>query len=46
MQLSNNKLVDRGERMLMKELHISQENAALLLKKYGSVREAIQNYNA
>ncbi|CAM1346599.1 N-acetylmuramic acid 6-phosphate etherase [Tenacibaculum crassostreae] len=44
MQLSNNKLVDRGEKMLVSELNIDQNTAAKLLKKYGSVREAIKNY--
>ncbi len=44
MQLSNDKLVDRGIRMLVKELNISTSEAASLLKKYGSVRTAIQNY--
>lgn len=45
MQLSNNKLVARGEKMLMSELHIDQKTASELLKKYGNVREAIQNYS-
>ncbi|AZJ35343.1 N-acetylmuramic acid 6-phosphate etherase [Tenacibaculum singaporense] len=44
MQLSNNKLVDRGEKMLASELNIDQETASELLKKYGNVREAIKNY--
>lgn len=44
MQLSNNKLVERGEKMLMAELNISQETASTLLTKYKSVREAIKNY--
>ncbi|TDQ29907.1 N-acetylmuramic acid 6-phosphate etherase [Tenacibaculum caenipelagi] len=44
MQLSNNKLVDRGEKMLVTELNIDQKTATELLKKYGSVREAIKNY--
>jgi len=44
MQLSNNKLVDRGEKMLASELNIDQETASVLLKKYGSVREAIKNF--
>ncbi|WP_378172849.1 N-acetylmuramic acid 6-phosphate etherase [Aquimarina sp. SS2-1] len=46
MQLSNNKLVDRGTRMIMEELKIERELAAQLLEKYGSVREAINNYGA
>jgi N-acetylmuramic acid 6-phosphate etherase len=41
MQLSNAKLVDRGERMLMDELHIPQTEAAALLRQYGSVRAAL-----
>lgn len=44
MQLSNNKLVDRGEKMLMKELNISTEEASQLLDKYQSVRESIKAY--
>lgn len=44
MQLSNNKLVDRGIRMLVNELKIDQNMASELLNKYGSVREAIKNY--
>ncbi|MGY2133768.1 N-acetylmuramic acid 6-phosphate etherase [Hymenobacter sp. HD11105] len=44
MQLSNYKLVDRGERMLMDELGIEQEEAAKLLKQHGSVRAALQAY--
>ena len=44
MQLSNNKLVDRGEKMLMESLKIDKERASSLLEKYGSVRNAIENY--
>jgi N-acetylmuramic acid 6-phosphate etherase len=44
MQLSNNKLVDRGEKMLTSELNIDQKTASELLKKYGSVREVIKNF--
>ncbi|SEM11185.1 N-acetylmuramic acid 6-phosphate etherase [Aquimarina amphilecti] len=46
MQLSNNKLVDRGTRMIMDELKIERTLAAELLEKYGSVRNAIDNYGA
>jgi len=42
MQLSNHKLVDRGERMLMDELGIEQPEAAVLLKEHGSVRAALE----
>ncbi|MAZ29614.1 MAG: N-acetylmuramic acid 6-phosphate etherase [Cytophagaceae bacterium] len=43
MQLSNNKLVGRGTRMIMGELKITEKEAALLLKQYGSVRAAINS---
>ena len=42
MQLSNEKLVQRGQRMLMEELGISEAQAAKLLRQYGSVRAALQ----
>ncbi|MET2984380.1 N-acetylmuramic acid 6-phosphate etherase [Aureibaculum conchae] len=44
MQLSNNKLVDRGHKMLMKELDIDRALAEELIKKHGNVRNAINNY--
>lgn len=43
MQLTNNKLVERGTRMLMKELGLNHRQAEKLLLKYGSVRKAIQS---
>lgn len=42
MQLTNNKLVDRGSRYLAEALNIDYATALKLLKKHGSVREAIQ----
>ncbi len=42
MQLSNNKLVDRGTRYLVEALDIEYEEAEKALKQYGSVREAIK----
>ena len=45
MQLSNNKLVDRGVKMIMKEIEVDYETANKLLKKHGSVRNAVDNYN-
>lgn len=45
MQLSNNKLVDRGAKMIMKEINVSETEALRLLNKYKSVREAVNNYN-
>ncbi|WP_070137704.1 N-acetylmuramic acid 6-phosphate etherase [Crocinitomix algicola] len=44
MQLSNNKLVDRGTKMVMSELNITYEKANALLKKHGSVRNAVDHY--
>ena len=44
MQLSNHKLVDRGEKMLITALNIDQRTASILLQEFGSVRNAIQNY--
>ena len=44
MQLSNNKLVDRGVKMVMNELNITAEKASKLLDKYQSVRASIKAY--
>ncbi|HWA34729.1 MAG TPA: N-acetylmuramic acid 6-phosphate etherase [Cyclobacteriaceae bacterium] len=41
MQLTNDKLIDRGTRMIMEELGVDQGVAEQLLKKHGSVRKAI-----
>ena len=43
MQLSNNKLVDRGVKMIMTELNISKQEARTLLEKHKNVRNAINN---
>ena len=45
MQLSNNKLVDRGTKMIMKEIAVDYETANALLTEFGSVRNAVNNYN-
>jgi len=45
MQLSNNKLVDRGTRMIMEELDIAEDEAQFLLNKYKSVRKAVNAYH-
>lgn len=45
MQLSNNKLVNRGVKMIMKELEVDYKVANSLLKEYGSVREALDRYH-
>ena len=44
MQLSNDKLVDRGVKMIMEEIDVSYEKAAQLLKQFGSVRKAVANF--
>ncbi len=44
MQLTNEKLVNRGVRMIMFELGIDMKTATTLLNKHGSVRRVIQNF--
>jgi len=46
MQLSNNKLVDRGVKMIMGEIPVSYEKASELLAKYGSVRKAVSSFQS
>ncbi len=41
MQLTNNKLISRGIRIIMEELGLPQNKAAALLKQYGSVRKVL-----
>lgn len=41
MQLSNNKLVDRGTKMVMEMLQVDYPTAEKLLKEHGSVRKVI-----
>ena len=41
MQLSNNKLIDRAEKILMSELNIDQNEAKNLLKENNSVRKSL-----
>ncbi len=43
MQLTNEKLVDRGTRMVMEELSVSAEEAERLLRDFGSVRKAVES---
>ncbi|SEN81298.1 N-acetylmuramic acid 6-phosphate etherase [Chitinophaga rupis] len=46
MQLSNDKLVDRGVKMLMEKLQLTEyETAKDLLLKAGSVRKAVEEYS-
>jgi N-acetylmuramic acid 6-phosphate etherase len=42
MQLTNQKLVKRGTRMLMEELRLDYESAHDLLLRYGSVKKALE----
>lgn len=45
MQLTNEKLVDRGTKMLMEKMKLSEyEKAKELLLKYGSVRKAVESF--
>lgn len=44
MQLTNNKLIDRGTRMVMEELGIDEALAEKLLKQHGSVRKAVESH--
>jgi N-acetylmuramic acid 6-phosphate etherase len=44
MQLTNNKLIDRGTRMIMDELAVEEKKAEALLKEYGSVRKVLEHH--
>lgn len=44
MQLSNNKLVNRGTLMVMHETGLNKPLSAELLIRYGSVRKAVESY--
>jgi N-acetylmuramic acid 6-phosphate etherase len=44
MQLSNNKLIDRGVKMIMDEIDVTYELAEELLSKHGSVRKAVEAF--
>lgn len=46
MQLSNDKLIDRGIRMIMDEIPVSYEVGAELLKTHGSVRKAVDFFKS
>lgn len=45
MQLTNNKLVERGTRMIMNATGVTFETAAALLEQHGSVRNAVDAFN-
>lgn len=44
MQLTNNKLIERGSKMIVDELNIKINEAKRLLLLHGSVRNAVDNY--
>lgn len=44
MQLSNNKLIDRGTLMIVEQTGLEYDIAKELLEKYGSVRKAVDYY--
>ena len=44
MQLSNNKLVDRGTKMIMEETDLNENEARILLDNHGSVRKAVDHH--
>jgi N-acetylmuramic acid 6-phosphate etherase len=45
MQLTNDKLVDRGVRMVMEKLQLTNyEQAKEILLKFGSVKKAVDGY--
>ncbi len=46
MQLSNNKLVDRGVRMIMDETGVERTVAEQLLSEHGSVRKAVDAHSS
>lgn len=46
MQLSNDKLVERGTKLIQENSTLSAEEAERYLKKYGSVREALKKLNS
>ncbi|WP_339841050.1 N-acetylmuramic acid 6-phosphate etherase [uncultured Maribacter sp.] len=46
MQLSNKKLINRGIRMLMDELHMDEKVASQLLEKHGNVRNILDMYSS
>ena len=45
MQLSNNKLVHRGIKMIQEEINVDEQRAKELLDVHGSVRKAVESFN-
>lgn len=46
MQLSNDKLVARGIKMIIEELSVTYDEASRLLKEHGSVRKVLESHQA
>ena len=46
MQLSNNKLIDRGVKMIQEALNVTYEEADSLLKTHGNVRDSIEKHTS
>ena len=46
MQLSNQKLIERGTKLLMHHFNIDYEKAKNMLLRYGSVRKAMKSYTS
>ena len=44
MQLTNQKLIDRGTRMIVEETDLDYETAKSLLLLHGSVKKAVDEY--
>lgn len=44
MQLTNQKLIDRGTKMIIDKLNVDYRKAKELLLEYGSVKKAVDNY--
>jgi N-acetylmuramic acid 6-phosphate etherase len=45
MQLTNDKLIDRGTRMVMEQTSLTEAEASQLLKQFGSVRKAVEHHH-
>lgn len=45
MQLTNDKLVDRGVRMIMEQIPVDYQEASEMLSRFGSVRKAVDSYD-
>lgn len=45
MQLTNDKLIERGTKMIMEDLNLEEEESRQLLLKNGSVKKAIEAYH-